>query len=146
MSRQSQKKGGRVSGGSPFDGSKKGLGTFGAFSASAAPGSNLSYLVEPPDFSSISDANVVVSFKNLLKRDSTTKSKALEDLIFSVQAVPPFEENGGVEDPVLESWVGLSCVWEVSVKHLVTGNRFNSTLASPWITLAEYVNCLTPYS
>ncbi|KAK9769418.1 hypothetical protein SCAR479_13900 [Seiridium cardinale] len=80
-------------------------GAFGAFS-SASTGSKLSYLTEPPDFSSISDANVVVSFKNLLKKDATTKSKALEDLLTYVEA-HPYEHNGGTEEPVLEAWVQL---------------------------------------
>ncbi|ORY64868.1 uncharacterized protein BCR38DRAFT_431192 [Pseudomassariella vexata] len=78
---------------------------FGAFS-STSTGSTLSYLSEPPDFSSISDANVVVSFKNLLKKDGTTKAKALEDLITYVEA-HPFEQGGGAEEPVLEAWVQL---------------------------------------
>ncbi|KAH8681038.1 hypothetical protein BX600DRAFT_504780 [Xylariales sp. PMI_506] len=78
---------------------------FGAFS-SASSGSKLSYLTEPPDFSSISDPNVVVSLKNLLKKDSTTKSKALEDLINYVEA-HPYEQDGGAEEPILEAWVQL---------------------------------------
>jgi len=65
---------------------------------------NLSYLAEPPDFSGITDANVVVSFKNLLKKDGTTKAKALEDLVVFAQA-HPHEKDGGVEDGVLEAWV-----------------------------------------
>lgn len=80
-----------------------GFGAFGAFS-SASSGSKLSYLTEPPDFSAISDANVVVSFKNLLKKDATTKTKALEDLLAYVDA-HPYEQNGGTEEPVLEAWV-----------------------------------------
>ena len=74
---------------------------FGSFSASS---SSLSYLSEPPNFSAISDANVVVSLKNLLKKDSTTKSKALEDLVSYTQAHPS-DQDGGVEDAILESWV-----------------------------------------
>ncbi|KAI0158402.1 hypothetical protein BJ166DRAFT_527384 [Pestalotiopsis sp. NC0098] len=82
-----------------------GSGAFGAFS-SASSGSKLSYLTEPPDYTSISDANVVVSFKNLLKKDATTKSKALEELLAYVEA-HPYEQNGGVEEAVLEAWVQL---------------------------------------
>ncbi len=77
-----------------------GLGGFG----SAASSSTLSYLTEPPKLSAISDANVVVAFKNLSKKDGTTKSKALEDLRAYVQA-HPFELDGGVEDAILEAWV-----------------------------------------
>ncbi|KAI0097748.1 hypothetical protein GGR51DRAFT_540164 [Nemania sp. FL0031] len=80
-----------------------GANSFGGF-ASAASGINLSYLAEPPDFSSVSDANVVVSLKNLQKKDATTKAKALEDLLAYAQA-HPYEQDGGVEEPVLEAWV-----------------------------------------
>ncbi|KAI0870831.1 hypothetical protein GGS24DRAFT_474003 [Hypoxylon argillaceum] len=80
-----------------------GASSFGTF-ASAASGINLSYLAEPPDFSSVSDANVVVSLKNLQKKDATTKAKALEELLGYVQA-HPYEQDGGVEEPVLEAWV-----------------------------------------
>ncbi|KAL2061873.1 hypothetical protein VTL71DRAFT_7251 [Oculimacula yallundae] len=76
---------------------------FGGF-GSASSGSTLSYLTEPPNLTAISDANVVVAFKNLSKKDGTTKSKALEDLRTYVQA-HPFEQDGGVEDAVLEAWV-----------------------------------------
>ncbi len=65
---------------------------FGAFSTSAT---RLTYLTEPPNLSGISDPNVVVSFKNVLKKDSTTKTKALEDLLAYVQALNP--EGGGTE-------------------------------------------------
>ncbi|KAI1802039.1 Zfp294 protein [Daldinia bambusicola] len=79
--------------------------TFGAFSA-ASKGADLSYLAEPPDLSSISDANVVVSLKNLQKKDATTKAKALEELVSYVQA-HPHDKDGGVEEPILEAWVQL---------------------------------------
>jgi hypothetical protein len=80
---------------------------FGGFST--ASGSTLSYLTEPPNLSSINDANVVVGFKNLSKKDGTTKAKALEDLRAYVQA-HPFEQEGGTEEPILEAWVCLC--WE----------------------------------
>ncbi|KAI9054877.1 hypothetical protein LZ554_002021 [Drepanopeziza brunnea f. sp. 'monogermtubi'] len=76
---------------------------FGGFGSTSSR-STLSYLTEPPNLSGISDANVVVAFKNLSKKDGTTKSKALEDLRAYVQA-HPFEKDGGVEDAVLEAWV-----------------------------------------
>lgn len=82
-----------------------GSSAFGAFS-SPSNGSNLSYLSEPPEFSLMSDANVVVSFKNLLKKDGTTKAKALEDLIAYVET-HPYEQDGGTEEPILEAWVHL---------------------------------------
>lgn len=77
------------------------LGGFG--SASTA---TLSYLTEPPNLSSISDPNVVVAFKNLSKSHPTTKTKASEDLRSYVQA-HPFEQDGGVEDSILEAWVKM---------------------------------------
>jgi E3 ubiquitin-protein ligase listerin len=79
-----------------------GFGGFGTVFA----GSTLSYLSEPPNLSPITDANVVVAFKNLLKKDSTTKAKGLEDLRSFVQS-HPYEQDGGVEQPILETWVGL---------------------------------------
>ncbi|KAI9651221.1 hypothetical protein NHQ30_001259 [Ciborinia camelliae] len=65
----------------------------------------LSYLTEPPNLSSIADANVIVSFKNLSKKDGTTKSKALEDLRTFIQNQP--NEQGGVEEAILEAWVNV---------------------------------------
>ncbi|KAI0594556.1 hypothetical protein F4775DRAFT_573675 [Biscogniauxia sp. FL1348] len=82
-----------------------GASSFGVFST-ASSGTNLSYLAEPPDFTSISDAHVVVALKNLQKKDATTKSKALEELVAYVQA-HPHEHDGGAEEPVLEAWVQL---------------------------------------
>ncbi|KAG4218102.1 hypothetical protein PC116_g33418, partial [Phytophthora cactorum] len=79
-----------------------GTKSFGAFST-ASRGADLSYLAEPPDLSSISDANVVVSLKNLQKKDATTKAKALEELVSYAQA-HPHEKDGGVEEPILEAW------------------------------------------
>ncbi len=73
---------------------------FGAVSSSP-----LSYVYEPPDLTGISEPNVVVAFKNLQKKDSTTKAKALEDLQSYVLSLGT--EKGGVEDAILEAWVGL---------------------------------------
>lgn len=67
--------------------------------------SPLSYVTEPPDFSGISDSTLVVALKNLSKRDSTTKAKALEELESYVLAQGP--ETGGVEYALLEAWVGF---------------------------------------
>ncbi|KAK6852810.1 hypothetical protein PG995_011361 [Apiospora arundinis] len=82
-----------------------GFGGFGAFS-SASSGSNLSYLSEPPNLSAISDANAAVSFKNLSKKDATTKTKALEELVAFVEA-HPYEADGGAEEAILDAWVQL---------------------------------------
>lgn len=79
---------------------------FGGFTSNSTGSGSLSYLSEDPDLSSLSDPNIVVSFKNLLKKDTTTKSKALADLIQYTQAHPS-EADGGVEEAVLEAWVRL---------------------------------------
>ncbi|KAM0284685.1 hypothetical protein ACHAQH_001839 [Verticillium albo-atrum] len=103
MSR-AQGKGSRFPGTNAFSSSSRSGATgFGGF-PSAPSGSGLSYLTEPPDFSSISDANVGVAFKNLLKKDATTKTKALEELVSYVRA-RPHEQDGGVEEAILEAWV-----------------------------------------
>jgi hypothetical protein len=70
------------------------------FGAASSP---LSYLAELPDISVISDANTVVIFKNLFKKDSTTKARALEDLQTSLTAI--LESHSAVEDSVVEAWV-----------------------------------------
>ena len=120
----------RVSSGKPFSSSGAGgFGGFGGFSTSSS-GSSLSYLAEPPDFSSISDANVIVSLKNLQKKDATTKAKALEDLVAYAQA-HPYEQNGGTEEPILDVWVSgytLSQLPETDYGN--THARFNYILAS----------------
>ncbi|KAK0841406.1 hypothetical protein LTR03_009939 [Friedmanniomyces endolithicus] len=85
--------------------SGKAAGGFGAFSSSAfgsTESSALSYIQEPPDYTAINDVNVVVAFKNLSKKDSTTKAKALEDIQLHI-AEPETE----VEEGFLEAWVKL---------------------------------------
>lgn len=77
---------------------------FGAFGSAApafgASSSLLSYVSEPPDLSAISDPNVVVYLRNLSKRDSTTKAKALEDIQGYVASNP-------VEEGLLEAWIKM---------------------------------------
>ncbi|KIW05610.1 uncharacterized protein PV09_03481 [Verruconis gallopava] len=78
-----------------------------AFGFSASPGfgaspSPLSYLNELPNLSSISDSNIVVAFKNLSKRDSITKTKALEDLQGQL-----IDRGGDIEDGILEAWTNV---------------------------------------
>lgn len=86
--------------GKPAFGSSTGFGGFGGLGSSSV----LSYLSEPPAFHTISDPNIVVSLKNILKKDSTTKTKALDDVLSYVTA-HPFEKDGGVEDAILDVWV-----------------------------------------
>ena len=88
-------------GGAAF-GSSIGIPTFGA-----VPSSPLSYVYEPPDLTGFSDPNVGVAFKNLQKKDGTTKSKALEDLQNHVSSLGA--ETGGVEEVMLTAWVSHSC-------------------------------------
>lgn len=96
--------------GKPISRSTSGFGSasasgFGGFGDSGS-GSSLSYLAEPPSFSNVTDPHVVVSLKNVLKKDSTTKAKALEELLAFVQD-HPFEKDGGVEEAVLDVWVQM---------------------------------------
>ncbi|KAF2102259.1 RING zinc finger protein-like protein [Rhizodiscina lignyota] len=80
-------------------------GAFGPSSAVAAfsaPSSPLTYVSEPPDLSAISDPNIVVLFKNLSKKDGTTKAKALEELQTYISASP-----GQIEDSFLDTWIAF---------------------------------------
>ncbi|KAK5137975.1 hypothetical protein LTR08_005772 [Meristemomyces frigidus] len=79
-----------------------GSGAFGGAGFGSTHSSPLSYIHEPPDYSGINDVNVVVAFKNLSKRDSTTKAKALEDIQAYISS-PEVE----IEDALLEAWVKL---------------------------------------
>lgn len=79
-------------------------GSSGTSAFGAVPSSPLSYVYEPPDLSGFSDPNVGVAFKNLQKKDGTTKAKALEDLQSYVSSLGA--ETGGVEEAVLIAWVG----------------------------------------
>ncbi|ETN41039.1 uncharacterized protein HMPREF1541_02973 [Cyphellophora europaea CBS 101466] len=77
-----------------------GTSSFGFGSTSSA--SSLSYIAEQPDLTGVSDPNVVVSLRNLGKKDSTTKSKALEEFQEHVKSV-----GANVEDAVITAWVAL---------------------------------------
>ncbi|KAK2792620.1 hypothetical protein FQN52_003125 [Onygenales sp. PD_12] len=83
--------------------------TFGGFSSEAtaqgSPSSSLSYIAEPPDLSKISQPHVVVSFKNLLKKDTTTKTKALEDLQDFLSAQDT--QSITLEDGLIEAWIKI---------------------------------------
>ena len=87
-------------------GAPSGPGGFSAFGSSSTERSSLSYLAEPPSLSAVSDPNVVVSLKNLLKKDPTTKGKALDELIAFAQA-HPFDQDGGVDEAILAVWIQL---------------------------------------
>jgi hypothetical protein len=71
--------------------------------SSDRPPSTLSYFADLPNISPISNPNVVVLFRNLFKKDSTTKARALEDLQTHFA-----EQAQNIEDPVLDAWVRVA--------------------------------------
>lgn len=78
------------------------FGTTSFAFGSTSSTSSLSYIAEQPDLSTISDPNVIVSLRNLSKKDSTTKSKALEELQEHVKVT-----GSQIEDAVISAWVDL---------------------------------------
>ncbi|KAG9683243.1 hypothetical protein KCU95_g18503, partial [Aureobasidium melanogenum] len=132
----------RSFGGSGFGG---GFGASG-FGVSSSP---LSWIGEPPDLSNISDPNVGVAFKNLTKKDSTTKAKALEELQQYVSA--PDQQ---IEEAVLEAWVKLyprlsidsarrvrqlahNVLGQIAVKSGKRMVKHMSRIAGPWLAGAQ---------
>lgn len=77
--------------------------SFGGSGSFGRASSSISYLVEQPDLASLSDPNVAVSFKNLSKRDSITKSKALDELHSYVSTQQ--EGTKDLEEAFVEAWV-----------------------------------------
>ncbi|KAK5119187.1 hypothetical protein LTR85_007801 [Meristemomyces frigidus] len=98
-----------------------GIGAFGSSGFGSTQSSPLSYIQEPPNYSDISDANAVVAFKNLSKRDSTTKAKALEDIQAYIAS-----SQVDTEDGLLEAWVRLNEL----VNMAVDSDEYNS---GPWL-------------
>ena len=80
-----------------------GSSSFGGAATFQTAASPLSYVTELPDLNAISEPRVVVAYKNLSKKDSVTKAKALEELQDYLSQVG----ESGVENAVLEAWVGL---------------------------------------
>ena len=76
-----------------------GLGTTGFGSNQT---SVLSHVQEPLDYSLLSDSSITVAFKNLSKKDGTTKSKALEDLQTYVTSL-----STEIDEGLLQLWVRL---------------------------------------
>ncbi|KAI9668363.1 MAG: hypothetical protein M1831_001117 [Alyxoria varia] len=97
---KSQASSSRVSLGQDSNAFGSAFGSTSGFGASASP---LSYLAEQPDLAALSDPNVVVHFKNLAKKDGTTKTKALEELQTYVDR--HYLESQSLEEAFLESWV-----------------------------------------
>ena len=83
--------------------SARAFGQGSQFTGFGSSSSSISYLAEPPDLSLISDPSVAVHFKNLSKKDSTTKSKALEDLLIFVTRANDDKYN--IEEGFIEAWV-----------------------------------------
>lgn len=83
------------------------FGSFGGFSGSLSSQgkepSALTYITAPPELSRIDDQKLVIAFKNLLKKDDTTRTKALEELREHISTV---EANKGTLDAgFLDAWV-----------------------------------------
>jgi hypothetical protein len=85
------------------------FGTFGGFSGGLSSQgkepSTLTYIAAPPDLSRIAEQQIVIAFKNLLKKDDITRMKALEDLRDYVSAVA--EKNATLDDGFLDAWVRI---------------------------------------
>ena len=64
--------------------------------------SSLSYIAEQPDLNSVSDGSLVVTLRNLGKKDSTTKAKALEEL---QEYVSSSASGKTLDAGLLEAWV-----------------------------------------
>lgn len=98
-----------------------GFGGFGgfstAFSSQGRSPSSLTYVAEPPDLSRISEPELVIAFKNLLKKDEITRTKALDDLKDHISGVE--SRKGTLDDGFLEAWVGLPVRQELE-QNLVT--------------------------
>ncbi|KAJ5091452.1 hypothetical protein NUU61_006322 [Penicillium alfredii] len=80
-------------------------GFSGAFSTEGKDPSALTYIAEPPDLSRIAEQQLVIAFKNLLKKDEITRTKALEELkdyILNVEG-----RRGTLDDGFLEAWVKI---------------------------------------
>ncbi|CAG7925058.1 unnamed protein product [Penicillium olsonii] len=85
------------------------FGSFGGFSGSLSSQgkepSALTYITAPPDLSRIDDQKLVIAFKNLLKKDDTTRTKALEELREHISTVEA--NKGTLDDGFLNAWVGI---------------------------------------
>lgn len=114
-------------------GSSHSSSTFGSVSSSP-----LSYVYEPPELSGFSEPNVGVAFKNIQKKDGVTKSKALEEIQNYVSSLET--EKGGLEEVMLEAWVGLPIETAKRDSNLRPFIRSSSTLGSPSIVFVVFVS------
>ena len=67
--------------------------------------SSLSYIAEQPHLGAISDPNLVVALRNLSKKDSTTKTKALEEVEDYVKTA---DSADAIDAGLLDAWVRSS--------------------------------------
>ncbi|KAE8336618.1 hypothetical protein BDV24DRAFT_109510 [Aspergillus arachidicola] len=85
------------------------FGSFGGFSSSFSGSgrepSSLTYVAEPPDLSQIYEAQLAIAFKNFLKKDEVTRTKALDDLRDHVSTVE--NRSGTLDDGFLEAWIKI---------------------------------------
>ena len=88
-----------------FDSHKEGFGNAGSSPFQGDSSSLLSYVYEPPNLSRIEDPSIVIFFKNIQKKDATTKAKALEELQSHVQDLAKGKTSLGGD--ILEAWVRL---------------------------------------
>ena len=96
------------------------FGSFGGFSSAFSQGrepSSLTYVTEPPDLSQISEPQLVIAFKNFLKKDEVTRTKSLDDLKDYISTVEA--RSGTLDDGFLEAWVCL---------HLLQGTGRNDVV------------------
>ena len=84
-----------------------GFGGFGgfssAFSSQGRSPSALPYVAEPPNLSRILEPQLVVAFKNVLKKDEITRAKALDDLKEHVTGAE--NQREALDSGFLEAWV-----------------------------------------
>lgn len=83
------------------------FGSFGGFSGGLSSEgkepSALTYIAAPPDLSRIAEQQLVIAFKNLLKKDDITRLKALEELRDHISTVE--KTKGTLDDGFLDAWV-----------------------------------------
>ena len=102
--------------------------------------SSLSYIAEQPDLSTVSNANLVVTLRNLGKKDSTTKAKALEELQDYVSSLA---SGDAIEAGLVEAWVCCPSCTPPSLAN--SPCRSVCILEHPLIMPEECANSPMPY-
>jgi Uncharacterized conserved protein, contains RING Zn-finger len=118
------------------------FGSFGGFSGGLSSEgkepSALTYIAAPPDLSRIAEQQLVIVFKNLLKKDDITRLKALEELRDHILTVE--ETKGTLDDGFLDAWVCIDRFYiKIPSNNIVFFPRSEFTLESRLIYLGEYV-------